>query len=569
MPWKGDGFPSLGAQVGAWIETSCVIPDGEQTGMPYRLTREMWGFLDDFYRLNPKTGEFTYRRGQLVRPQKWGKGPFSAAIICAEAGGPVLFDGWDAGGKPVGKPWPTPWIQVVAVSEDQTDNVWTALLPMIELGSLAGDIPDTGKTRINIEGAYGSQGVIEPVTSAAISRLGQRITFAVHDETGYWTGHNGGVKLADTQRRNLAGMGGRSIETTNAWDPSEESVAQSTYESGLRDVLVDFPPSPKGSIRNKQARRKVLNRVYGDSWWVDKDRIEAEIEELLPRDPNQAERFFLNRVIAGQDKAFDVEAFAKLDDGEEIGPNRIVTVGFDGSKRQDATGLVVTDVERGHQIVAGFWERPRDLHAEADWEIPVDEVVEAVEYIFERWDVFLFYGDPPYWTTEMGEWAGRFGTEKVVEYWTNHLKRMAYSIRAWLTDWTSGNLSHDGNEHLVEHVGNAIKRGTKMRDPDDESFLWVIRKDGAKSPRKIDLTMAAILSWQARIDAIEKGALNQPVYGHASWSDGGGSSRPKVKKADYIPCTSCQKPIHPNRHGDDIPANERGRCLKCRLSEGS
>ena len=61
----------------------------------------------------------------------------------------------------------------------------------------------------------------------------------------------------------------------------------------------------------------------------------------------------------------------------------------------------------------------------------------------------------------------------------------------------------------------------------------------------------------------------QKEYGAASWSDGGGSSKGKVKKSDYVPCVSCGKPIHPNRHKDDIPASERGRCLKCRLSEGS
>ena len=50
--------------------------------------------------------------------------------------GPVLFDGWDAQGEPVGKPWATPHIQITACSEEQTDNTWRALQPMIELGPL-------------------------------------------------------------------------------------------------------------------------------------------------------------------------------------------------------------------------------------------------------------------------------------------------------------------------------------------------------------------------------------------------------------------------------------------------
>lgn len=511
------GLPerSLGYEVAAWIEDHCAIPDGELAGEPFVPSPEQVRFLAYFYAVDER-GAFVFRRGQLVRPQKWGKGPLSAAIICAEAAGPVLFDHFEPDGTPVGRSWPTPWIQVVAVSEDQTDNVWTALVPMIELGALKADIPDTGKTRINVSGAGGSSGVIEPVTSAAISRLGQRITFAVHDETHSWTRHNGGVKLADTQRRNLAGMGGRSLETTNAWDPSEESVAQATFEADLPDVLVDYPEPPAGSVVNKRERRRVLKAVYAGADWVDLDRIDAEIEELVERDPGQAERFFLNRIVAGQDRAFDLDLFKGLADREQtIAPGRLVTLGFDGARRQDSTALVATDIESGFQHVVGVWERPRDVQ-EDDWEVPDSEVHAAVEFAFEEWDVWRLYGDPPYWETALDEWAGRWGDDRVIRWWTNRLKAMAFALKAWSNDWRDGTYSHDGNEAFERHVGNAVRHATRMRD-EDGSWLWVIRKDGAKSPRKIDVAMAACLSWEARGDAIRAGVLNEQTFSYASW----------------------------------------------------
>jgi hypothetical protein len=138
---------TLGPVVTDWIERHCVIPDGEQMGQPFRLTQEMKDFVDAFYAVDLSTRKFVFGRGgQLIRPQKWGKGPFSAALICAEAAGPVLpvF----AGGELVGgKAWETPWIQVTAVSEDQTDNVFRALLPMIQLSAkLNMEISDTGLT---------------------------------------------------------------------------------------------------------------------------------------------------------------------------------------------------------------------------------------------------------------------------------------------------------------------------------------------------------------------------------------------------------------------------------------
>jgi hypothetical protein len=153
VPWRGPEepgeFPTLGYQVAELIEAKCAIPDREAQGEPFRVTDEQLMFLLFLYRIDPERGEFAYRRAQLTRPQKWGKGPFSAAIAAAEAHpeAPVRFDGWDVNGEPVGKPWPTPHIQITAVSEDQTDNIWRALLPMIELGDYAADVPDTGLTR--------------------------------------------------------------------------------------------------------------------------------------------------------------------------------------------------------------------------------------------------------------------------------------------------------------------------------------------------------------------------------------------------------------------------------------
>ncbi len=512
--------PTLGAQVADWIESNCVIPDGDHAGEPFVLTDEQLHFICDFYRLkNDADAEhpnnaFTYRRGMLVRPQKWGKGPLSAAMILAEAAGPVLFDGWDAEGYPVGRPWATPWIQVVAVSEDQTDNVWNALVPMIELGGLRAEIPDTGKTRINLTTDVGV-GKIEPVTSAALSRLGQRITFAVHDETHSWTRHNGGVKLADTQRRNLAGMGGRSLETTNAWDPTENSVAQQTVEADLEDVLVDMNAAPELSIRNKADRRKMLKAVYRDSWWIDLDRIEAEIEELLPRDPNQAQRFFFNRIVAGSDRAFDADLWKTLANPHEVKAGSLITLGFDGARRQDSTGLVATEVNTGYQWVAGVWERPQDV-TEDDWEVPESEVNQVVDYFFDRYEVFRLYADPPYWESALDRWAGQYGEQKVVRWWTNRNKAMAYALQAWVTDWRTGQLSHDGSEVLQRHIQNAVKTNTRIRD-EQGGFLWTIRKEGAKSPHKIDLAMAACLSWEARGDAMRDGATNKTTFKTTGW----------------------------------------------------
>jgi hypothetical protein len=78
----------------------------------------------------------------------------------------------------------------------------------------------------------------------------------VQDETHCWLEANGGWRLAETQRRNLSGTGGRAIETTNAWDPSEQSVAQRTAEARVRDVYRDHRVPPRPSLANKAERRR-------------------------------------------------------------------------------------------------------------------------------------------------------------------------------------------------------------------------------------------------------------------------------------------------------------------------
>ena len=111
MPWRGPQypgeFPTLGYQVGEWIESHLVVPDGYRRGEPYLLTDEMWRFCINWYRLNPDArptvtpggvtyypDALVYTGAQLRRAQKWGKDPFGGSLIAADALGPTRFSGW-------------------------------------------------------------------------------------------------------------------------------------------------------------------------------------------------------------------------------------------------------------------------------------------------------------------------------------------------------------------------------------------------------------------------------------------------------------------------------------------
>lgn len=517
-------FPTLGYQVADLIEATCAIPDGDHLGTPFLLPDEQLRFLLWHYRIDPHTRRnarggwrlpFVFFRGsQLTRPQKWGKGPLSAAVICGEAHpeGPVLFDGWDAQGQPVGRSWPTPHIQVTGVSEDQADNVWRALVPMIELGALHADIPDTGKTRINLPRG----GLIEPVTASAVSRLGQRVTFVVQDQTESWTQSNRGRTLADNQRRGLGGMGGRFLETPNAWDPTEESVAQHTSEAREPGVYLDDVDPGGGSVRNKTERRRMLRKVYGDSWWVDLDRIDGEIRALLDRDPAQAERWYLNRKRAGEAVAFDPEKIeARRDTDLEVPARSLITIGVDGARFADGLAIVATVVEGAkpgegpadHQFPLGIWERPEA--APNDYEHPFDEIDGAIREAFELYDVWRVYVDPQYieeWL--FAPWQGRWGKDRVLPWLTNRPKQAAWMVRSYVeafgTTKTGGDLTHNADPDLERHWKNARRQKVSVFD-DKHRQMFTLAKESPDSRLKMDGAMAGGLSWEARTDCVAAG----------------------------------------------------------------
>lgn len=604
-----NAFPTLGRLVAWWIERHCVVPDRAAIGSSFRLSeaqelhllRQFRLWPDAVYDMDRPAAPFFYVGTLIVRGQKWGKGPFSAARVCAQAEGPVLFAGWAEGGEqwrcrdygcscggvytyepgePMGARWPTPHIQVAATAEDQTKNIWRALRPMIELGRLRHVIEDTGLDRMNLRGG----GVIEPVSSNALTRLGARITYVEIDQPESMTESNRGEALADVLLRNLGGTGGRWAATGNAYDPTEASVEQTWVEKPTEDVYVDFPEPPAGSWANRRDRRKILTAAYKGSPWVDLDRIEAECDRLERKgDPGQAERFYGNRIVAGAAKAFDIEAYKALFADRWIEPGRIVTGGFDGSLAHDHTVLVIEDVETHHQMVVGWWRRPPEHAKDDSWRVPLDELDEQIDFTFRTWNVWRLLADPPRYRDDLNRWAGRYGSDRVVEWWSADRKKTALALREYRADMRPGLLSHGplrvsdapadsealaAHAALIEHHGNAVRRATNMRDEDDPDrpFLWLVSKEAPHSEKKIDLVIGGCYAHTGAGHARRAGVLNEPAYGRASWSGGNASSGRRVEKAEYVPCIGCGKPIHPSLHTPD--ASERGRCLKCRTAAG-
>jgi hypothetical protein len=368
--WSLD-FPTLYV-VPDWIARHCKLQSvGGLDSTPRSFQMYDWQLriTANLYRVKPtaELGQlstaFHYRRAQAVAPQKSGKGPWAASVVAAEAVGPVLFNGWAQGGEryrcsdhgcgcgwvywyepgePMGRPWNQPLIQITATSEDQTDNTYRPLQAMIRNGPLS-EVMRVGEQFIRLP----NDGRIDVVTSSAQSRLGNPITFASQDESGIWTEQNGMTKVATTQRRGLAGMSGRSLEQTNAWDPTENTVAQKTAETKAPDVYRFHRLPPKGlSYMNKAERRRIHAAVYLGSSHIDLDAIEGEAFELMEKEPAEAERFYGNRITAGMGAWLVQDRWDARAVREDVPDGTRIVLGFDGSDVDDWTGIRAETLDR-------------------------------------------------------------------------------------------------------------------------------------------------------------------------------------------------------------------------------
>lgn len=502
MPWKprepGE-VPSLGWGVLEHVSAHLPAPNDET--QPFVFTDDQALMVVEWYSIDPVTGRFLFRRGVQEQAKGWGKSPWAAVICIEELTGPVVFDGWDANGRPVGRPWgtkgiPPALIQIAAVSEDQTENTFAAGLELLQAngGRAAESLRiDAGITRWRL---MDRPGYLDPVTASAGAREGQRLTFAVLDETHLWREANGGVKLAGVLRRNAAKMKGRTMETTNAPPMGEGTVAELSAKAvseGKAGILhLARRPSQEPQQDWPQDRlRAALDEVYGDAHWIDRDRILADVADMPWGD---ALRFFFNTPSAAATRAMDPRLWSSRLQAREA-PKRgtRIGLGFDGSVSRDETYLMGCTAD-GWSWPIERWGRPQG--AGPDWRVPRTEVDKAVAAAFERYDVGRMLCDPPFWRVEIEDWIRRYGEEVVVMFDTNQPTRFAPAVERWRTGIDTGAHTHSGDEHVTRHVLSAALRKVHLKqdDEDGRTRFVLIKSSGGE---RIDGAVADVLAYEA------------------------------------------------------------------------
>ena len=536
MPWKPDGdeFPSLGWGVADAMAEYLAAP-GKLEFEPFDVTREQLEFLVRLYELDPVTGARVRHRAVLSRSRGWGKSPFLAAIACAEALFDVNFDGWDASGQPVGKPWRidrTPLVLVTAVTEEQARrNTWGPLLEMVREGSAVDAFNlDPMDTFVALP-----KGRIEIATSSARSIKGAPAIAAILDQTEEWVAGNGGISLAQKLRNNATKLGGVTIESPNAFTPGEASVAEESAKfwqlilegkAKSRSILYDHreaPPDTDPEVLESLVAG--LRVAYGDSsdhpdgcviheracapGWSPIGRIASDFWDTS-NDPQVMRADFLNQITHASDSWLSqVELKAIEKPGLEVSRSEPVTLGFDGSrgrakKKPDATALVGCRVSDGHLFDIQVWEAPEGPSAK-DWRVPEAEVESAIRDSFQNYNVVGFYADPAMWDGHVAQWEATYGRklkvaytrDKPIAFNTRAISRVVAGFESLHAAIVNGEISYDGSFPLTRHFLNArrqkVRSGIVLRKPNDNYLA------------KIDATYAAMLAFTARLDALGKG----------------------------------------------------------------
>lgn len=517
---------TLGWQCLAWTRTYLQ----HYVGKAWQYTPEQARLTLWWYAMDPETNRFLWRDGVIQRLKGWGKDPVVASWGAFEFVGPCRFDrvadeGNEWGvppGQPLGVQHPAAWVQMAAVSQDQTRNTMTIFPSLLSKRAIEEYRIDLGKEII-----YADRGRarIEAVTSSPRALEGGRPTATYPNETHHWLESNQGHEMDAVIERNAtksADGQSRTLAITNAFEPGEDSVAErarDAYEAmeagrtAQTGLFYDTLEAPAEAKLTEAWIEPTLRAVRGDSTWLDIGRLKASI--LDPRNPpSRSRRFWYNQIVAAEDSwvaRYEWDACKReglaLQDGDEI------VMFFDGSKSNDATGLVACRVSDGLVSVLGVWQKPANWPAPntpgfVPYQIPRDEVHGVVENAFARYRVLAFFADPGsgqdddgemYWDAFIDLWGQTWGPKLALRSvlsgpkahavrWdmrdSRNQETFTEAVKRTHADVLERTLIHDGHKVLRTHVINARRRTNR----------WgvTIGKEHRESARKIDLAVCMV-----------------------------------------------------------------------------
>ena len=514
-----EGYPklTLGEEAAGWAHEWLVQPNGPRAGQEFRLTFDQYRFLLWWYAIDDQ-GHWLYNHGVRRQAKGCGKSPFAAVLSLIEFLAPVRLDRFDdrLPGGCRGKPVDMPLVQIAATAESQTANTMRMIRAFAPRNSavVAEYSIDVGKTQFYKL----PEGTLEVITSSSTAAEGAEASFVVADETEHWKPSNGGPALAATLADNLAKSGSRMLETSNAWVPGADCVAESTWDAWLAQeegrlrgetkILYDARLAPPTTdLTDQESLQAALEWIYGDCDWKrphgpdglpvpgSKPDVRSVMERIWsPRaQPDESKRKYLNWPTTANDAWTSPQDWALLADlDREVVDGEDIALFFDGSKSQDATALVGCCISDGHVFTVGVWEPA------GDEVVPVHDVDLAVARAFQRWNPLGFFADVREWESfTKVSWPEAYadrlrvhavpgGKDPQAIAWDmrSHTYEFTVECELALAEIDDRGFTHDGHARLGQHVANARRRPNR--------YGVSIGKEAPDSRRKIDAAVCMV-----------------------------------------------------------------------------
>jgi hypothetical protein len=377
------------------------------------------------------------------------------------------------------------------------------------------------------------------------------------DQTESWVETNGGWRLARTIRRNTMKTGGSTIETPNAFEPGEESIAEQSWHahqtilkgknrSRKQDLLLDHREAdPLTDIYDEESLRVGLLQAYGDSaaengGWVNLGGVIDEFWDTNT-DVQEARRFFLNQITHASDAYVSAVQLAACVEPKPVEMGTPITLGFDGSQgrakgKADATALIACRLSDGYMWEVLVREPPNNPREAREWTAPVFEYDMAVQQMFRDFKVVGFYADPSGWEAHVSRWEEMYGrklrvrgggdahhpimawprgkTTQTIQF----IKRLRAAIESSALARTQALTVHKGDKTKLKGVGEWTYCGSHLFTQHllnarmkKHTTGYLLAKSYPESPQKIDSAYAAVLAWKARLDCVAKGLDRQRV----------------------------------------------------------
>ena len=463
--------PTLGAKAVQWIETFLVFSSGPKLGEQFKL--QQWQKLLLYELLEQKEDlSFRYKRALVGASKGSGKTELIAALsLWGLLSGEIK----------------NPNVVIVASSYDQAGLLFKAAGSMVENGPLNPYVDVFEKKIIPKDG----NGELTRLAAVAGANDGLKANFAVFDELHEFIGKKERVHLVVSNA--LAKMGGMEINITTAGSNTETLCGRlykygKALEKGEQQddsfYFKWYEASQELDLDKEEDRRIAVQQANPSvGVTVDLETIVKRYEEIP-----QAEwkRYFANQ-WATQDKAWlPVGAWdlCLADKGIPAGAECVATL--DGSVSGDSTSLTLVSIEEvPHIVQLGLWERPE--WAGPDWRIDRNLVHAAVDEMFQKYDIKSFLCDPPYWWSEIDQWAEKYGEQVVLMFPTSVRKRMVEATGRFFNAVVDKTLTHNGDPDLARHISNAVTKTTL-----DGSY---ITKEFRQF--KIDAAVSAVMGYYA------------------------------------------------------------------------